>query len=525
MSNPFDNILEGQKKAMDFWSKLSEQMAQPFKAAPADPSKAGQELLQEWYQKQQAFLEEAMKANPQEALQQMPEQMRKYTELQTEYTRKWAEYFQANAKQMGIRLPEADGFGNPVKYFQDGMANWKKWMEGGSNWLSSDLLDKMPFNMRPHYTNYLDSYSTMSKYWAPMQRMIKNGLTDHKLVEQYFSPDAYQKVINQMMGFRPVGNTSEIIDNVNKWFEQYLAYTKTQTEEMASVSDTWREKVSGYMKAGKVPFFELATDFSQQMRDQLAPFNNIAAQGRENEISKLMQDLQFQYIAFVLKSAEMQAMVYEAGQFALPDTLRAFTEQYKDKQEMPDFDTFFQHYVNHLETALTEVLHAGEYSKLQSEVSATGTQMKLNSGRLMELMYADMPFLTHSEGDDIAKETHALRQKVRSLEARLAELEKALLLSGKPMVEKAAPSTGGSKKKLMDKIGTASASDADDLKHIKGVGPKLESMLNELGIYTFRQIAKMGAAEYDMIDELLGAFQGRAKRDNWAKQAKEMSKA
>jgi len=74
----------------------------------------------------------------------------------------------------------------------------------------------------------------------------------------------------------------------------------------------------------------------------------------------------------------------------------------------------------------------------------------------------------------------------------------------------------------MDKIGTASASDADDLKQIKGVGPKLENMLNELGIYTFKQISKMNSADYDLIDELLGAFQGRAKRDNWAQQAKSL---
>ncbi|MCB0548558.1 MAG: hypothetical protein KDD19_13335 [Phaeodactylibacter sp.] len=45
-------------------------------------------------------------------------------------------------------------------------------------------------------------------------------------------------------------------------------------------------------------------------------------------------------------------------------------------------------------------------------------------------------------------------------------------------------------------------------------------MLNELGVYTYQQVSKMTTREYDMIDELLGVFQGRAKRDEWAKQAK-----
>lgn len=525
MSNQFENIVEGQKKIMDFWSNLSQQMTSSFKPQ-SDPAEAGQELMQDWYNKQQAFFQEAMKTDPQQALEKAPEHLKQYMELQSEFTQKWAEYFKENAGKMGMQFPAMEGFTgytNPTQYFQDGMGHWRKWMEDGNKWLSEQVMEKMPFNMRPHYTNYLDTYNFMSRYWEPMQRLIKNGLYDANMVEQYFSPDAYQKLINQMMGFRPVGNTSDVVDNVNKWFEKYMNFAKGQGQDWSSVSEVWKNKMDEYMSAGKVPFFEMASELNQRLQDQLAPFNNIASQGRQTEISKLMQDIQFQYIAFILKSAEMQTKVYEAGQFALPDTIRDFSEQYKKEQEMPDFQAFFQHYVNMLEEALLDILHSTEYSQLQSEVSALGTQMNHQSKRLAELMYADMPFLTHSEADDIAKETSTLRRKVRSLEQRLAELEKGMLLGGKPAVEKPATAeSGSSKKKLMAKIGPATASDADDLKKIKGVGPKLEKMLNELGIYTFKQISKMGPAEYDMIDELLGAFQGRAKRDNWAKQAKQL---
>ena len=77
---------------------------------------------------------------------------------------------------------------------------------------------------------------------------------------------------------------------------------------------------------------------------------------------------------------------------------------------------------------------------------------------------------------------------------------------------------------LLDRIGTATAADADDLKKIKGVGPKLEKTLNELGIYTYAQVSKMGPKEYEMLDDLLTAFKGRAQRDNWASQASELMK-
>ncbi len=59
----------------------------------------------------------------------------------------------------------------------------------------------------------------------------------------------------------------------------------------------------------------------------------------------------------------------------------------------------------------------------------------------------------------------------------------------------------------------------DDLKLISGVGPKLEKTLNSIGIYSFDQVSKMTDKEYDLLDSLLDSFKGRAKRDDWAKQA------
>lgn len=60
----------------------------------------------------------------------------------------------------------------------------------------------------------------------------------------------------------------------------------------------------------------------------------------------------------------------------------------------------------------------------------------------------------------------------------------------------------------------------DDLKLIKGVGPKLETMLNELGVYRFAQIAQFSASDLDWIDARLGMFKGRPLRDDWIGQAR-----
>jgi NADH-quinone oxidoreductase subunit E len=68
------------------------------------------------------------------------------------------------------------------------------------------------------------------------------------------------------------------------------------------------------------------------------------------------------------------------------------------------------------------------------------------------------------------------------------------------------------------------AGEPDDLKEIKGIGPKFESDLNAKGIYYFRQIGAWKAKDVKMVEEIIGKFPGRIKRDEWVKQAKALAK-
>ena len=75
---------------------------------------------------------------------------------------------------------------------------------------------------------------------------------------------------------------------------------------------------------------------------------------------------------------------------------------------------------------------------------------------------------------------------------------------------------------LLNAIGSGSADKADDLKVISGVGPVFETALNDLGIYSYEQISKMTTREYEILDGITGKFPGRAEREDWAGQAKEL---
>ncbi len=60
--------------------------------------------------------------------------------------------------------------------------------------------------------------------------------------------------------------------------------------------------------------------------------------------------------------------------------------------------------------------------------------------------------------------------------------------------------------------------EADDLTRISGVGPKLNTKLNENGVYHFWQIKEWGPSEIAFMDDQL-SFKGRIERDDWIGQA------
>ena len=91
----------------------------------------------------------------------------------------------------------------------------------------------------------------------------------------------------------------------------------------------------------------------------------------------------------------------------------------------------------------------------------------------------------------------------------MAGIGEVIAVAAQEEVENAAPSPS-----------PAGPASGDDLSRIKGLGPKLLTLLGTLGITRFEQIAAWTDADLDDLDGKLGAFAGRPRRDNWVEQAR-----
>ena len=91
--------------------------------------------------------------------------------------------------------------------------------------------------------------------------------------------------------------------------------------------------------------------------------------------------------------------------------------------------------------------------------------------------------------------------------------------TAKPKAKPEAVAKGADVTEAQPELLKAARGTSDDLKKIKGVGPKLEGVLNELGVWHYWQIAGWSGAEISWVDARL-KFKGRIERDGWIEQAK-----
>lgn len=162
----------------------------------------------------------------------------------------------------------------------------------------------------------------------------------------------------------------------------------------------------------------------------------------------------------------------------------------------------------------------------KTEYQAT---VELATGRFYEFRYlldnktwvndwdADDYFPTPYGVENSVVFVDAAAQAVAPQPAKAAESAKP---AAKAPAKKAAKKAPAQSKKEVQVKQTAAPAAKDDLKKIEGIGPKIEGLLNERGIFTFADLAK---SKKSFVQEILDAAGPRYKMHDpatWTEQAK-----
>jgi len=122
------------------------------------------------------------------------------------------------------------------------------------------------------------------------------------------------------------------------------------------------------------------------------------------------------------------------------------------------------------------------------------------------------------ETDSIRNTAEQLRNELTAERARDAALAAVIEEKPEPQPEPQKPA------KAKSRFTPSSWETKDDLTLISGIGPGIQKKLNQLGIYSFQQIAQFSPQDVDAVADALKVFKGRIGRDNWIGQAAALRK-
>jgi len=151
--------------------------------------------------------------------------------------------------------------------------------------------------------------------------------------------------------------------------------------------------------------------------------------------------------------------------------------------------------------------------KTTEDLKAKGTA-KLNDLREDVLEQAKKIL---NKGEELVEEAMDTKKTTKKVQKNVAKTKETVQSTAKAVTKKAV-------KKAEKVAASASAAVKDDLKLIKGIGPKLEKVFNENGIQTFAQLAKASEAKIKSVLDKAGPLFKNANFSEWVKQAEGLAK-
>jgi hypothetical protein len=172
--------------------------------------------------------------------------------------------------------------------------------------------------------------------------------------------------------------------------------------------------------------FSSVGQFQQQATEQLKkiyePYSKIIAPNKSKEVLEVMAKVQENLVQYQVKAAEMQHLVNTIAQQAMQKTATDLFALAKEGQSVESYNKFYTHWLGVLEVKMLELFNSEGFAKLQGELLALSLDIKASLEKNLELALSPLPVVPRSEVDELVKQIHDLKAKVKALEKAVVQV-------------------------------------------------------------------------------------------------------
>ncbi|WP_375563311.1 poly(R)-hydroxyalkanoic acid synthase subunit PhaE [Bernardetia sp. OM2101] len=456
------NVMDSTKEMLDFWATTQNKIVENWVGSTRQLQEAAKEgkvmeqatdMYKNWYDNQKSIISEAVEKGKTISSDTMPEQVTQLMEQQSSLSKKWMDTMSemADRQMQMVQMTNTNGQNpmniqeNATKVQEMMTSSYKTWLDSTTEMMneSKKMMTSNPAfkamqpmqeafeNMTKGAKTYFDAY----EMWKPFMQMTENKNFD---VQEYFkmmNMDKLQEMAKGMFAQNPsqfgFANFGQMSEQMNKMVEQYrntmtnnpmFAPYKEMIEKFSSMMPTDMKnfdmsKMMENMNMQDMNMMnpQFGKEIYERMEKMYAPFYKLMPPSKEKESIKLFSQMQAVLFDYQTKMADMNAIIGKTVKESSEEFMTKMFEAAKDGN-VNTYNEFYMNWLNHLEGNMIDIFKGDEFSKLQGEVLALQLDLKTSFNKGMEQVLSPYPVVLNSEIDELAKQVHALKARIRELE-------------------------------------------------------------------------------------------------------------
>jgi hypothetical protein len=420
----FELWVATQEKIVANWVESTRKFQEAIRQG--DVLSKGAELYREWFENQKQIISELTAQVGEQAKDQMPEFLSNLAKQQQEMTAKWMEMVNGAVKEKvgsveHVWSETKRAYDNLSGNFGDNVTRLMPWLNGTIDnfkaFMPGNLNKETLVNMMTNTKAYL----SMMEMWQPFYKMVTENRLNPEEFTAVYNLQKYQEIVNTMFN---IVNP----DLSRTYFEQVQNYMATYSNAFKNATNYPVKDMFEFMTKMNPTSFDFSSvgQFQQQATEQLKkiyePYSKIIAPNKTKEVMEVMAKVQENLVQYQVKVAEMQHLVNTIAQQAMQQTATELFALAKEGKSVESYNKFYTHWLGVLEAKMLELFSSEGFAKLQGELLALSLDIKSALEKNLELALAPLPVVPRSEVDDLNKQIHDLKAKVKALEKAVVNI-------------------------------------------------------------------------------------------------------
>jgi hypothetical protein len=283
----------------------------------------------------------------------------------------------------------------------------------------------MPNGMNKNvFENMFQAQSTMLKmqeFYAPFMKAMQSGKMNMDSFKKMMDPAEYKKNIENMFGgMFPQNNMNEVFTGYVKQVQAMFGNSQNMNKEVYDNIQNMMKSFPQLFTGDMGKMMSTYNQVSDTLHKNVAPFVKMMAPGKEKEKMEAAIETMDKIAVYNLKNTQLQYLMYNAGQKAIEKSMTSVADKFNSKAEVTSFKTFFQEWINVNEASYLDLFNEDEFSALKAEVMSLSLAIKKDMENQFESQFSNLPFVFKSEMNELYQTIHTLKNKVKSLESKLA---------------------------------------------------------------------------------------------------------